>query len=155
MNIAIVYSSTGKNKEALKIYTDLKKIFETKKDTVGMITASLNISTVIKEKDTIIQLMNSALELAYEFKGKNLFTNIYAILSATYLDTNSKNTFSLSKSKQCLDSLIHYANKEKNNEYKKFYYSTISDYYVLKNQYDLALINAKKGAELSLSLIHI
>jgi serine phosphatase RsbU (regulator of sigma subunit) len=149
MNIAIVYSSTGKNKEALKIYTDLKKIFETKKDTVGMITASLNISTVIKEKDTIIQLMNSALELAYEFKGKNLFTNIYAILSATYLDTNSKNTFSLSKSKQCLDSLIHYANKQKNNEYKKFYYSTISDYYVLKNQYDLALINAKKGAELS------
>ena len=27
MNIAIVYSSTGKNKEALKIYNDLKKIF--------------------------------------------------------------------------------------------------------------------------------
>ena len=149
MNIAIVYSSTGKNKEALKIYTDLKKIFETKKDTVGMITASLNISTILNDKDTIIQLMNSALELAYEFKGKNLLTNIYAILSATYLDTNSKNTFSLSKSKQSLDSLIHYATKQKNNEYKKFYYSTISDYYVLKNQYDLALINAKKGAELS------
>ena len=149
MNIAIVYSSTGKNKEALKIYNDLKKIFENKKDTVGMITASLNISTILKEKDTVIQLMNSALELAYEFKGKNLLTNIYAILSATYLDTNSKNTFSLSKSKQCLDSLIHYANKQKNNEYKKFYYSTISDYYILKKQYDLALINAKKGAELS------
>ena len=149
MNIAIIYSSTGKNKEALKIYTDLKKIFETKKDTVGMITASLNISTIIKEKDTIIQLMNSALELAYEFKGKNLFANIYAVLSATYLDTNSKNTFSLSKSKQSLDSLIHYATKQKNSEYKIFYYSTISDYYVLKNQYDLALINAKKGAELS------
>ena len=114
-----------------------------------MITASLNISTILKEKDTVIQLMNSALELAYEFKGKNLLTNIYAILSATYLDTNSKNTFSLSKSKQCLDSLIHYANKQKNNEYKKFYYSTISDYYILKKQYDLALINAKKGAELS------
>ena len=31
----------------------------------------------------------------------------------------------------------------------KIYYSTISDYYLLKNQYDLALINAKKGAELS------
>ena len=149
MNIAIVYSSTGKNKEALKIYNDLKKIFETKKDTVGMITASLNISTILNDKDTIIQLMNSALELAYEFKGKNLLTNIYAILSATYLDTNSKNTFNLSKSKQSLDSLIHYATKQKNNEYKKFYYSTISDYYVLKNQYDLALINAKKGAELS------
>ncbi len=149
MNIAIVYSSTGKNKEALKIYTDLKKIFETKKDTVGIITASLNISTIIKEKDTIIQLMNSALELAYEFKGKKLFANIYAILSATYLDTNSKNTFSLSKSKQSLDSLIHYATKQKNSEYKIFYYSTISDYYVLKKQYDLALINAKKGAELS------
>ena len=149
MNIAIVYSSTGKNKEALKIYNDLKKIFETKKDTVGMITASLNISTILKEKDTVIQLMNSALELAYEFKGKNLLTNIYAILSATYLDTNSKNTFSLSKSKESLDSLIHYATKQKNNEYKKFYYSTISDYYLLKNQYDLALINAKKGAELS------
>ena len=149
MNIAIIYSLTGKNKEALKIYTDLKKIFETKKDTVGMITASLNISTIIKEKDTIIQLMNSALELAYEFKGKNLFANIYAILSATYLDTTSKNTFSLSKSKQSLDSLIHYATKQKNSEYKIFYYSTISDYYVLKKQYDLALINAKKGAELS------
>ena len=149
MNIAIVYSSTGKNKEALKIYNDLKKIFENKKDTVGMITASLNISTILKEKDTVIQLMNSALELAYEFKGKNLLTNIYAILSATYLDTNSKNTFSLSKSKESLDSLIHYANKQKNNEYKKFYYSTISDYYILKKQYDLALINAKKGAELS------
>ena len=149
MNIAIVYSSTGKNKEALKIYNDLKKIFETKKDTVGMITASLNISTILKEKDTVIQLMNSALELAYEFKGKNLLTNIYAILSATYLDTNSKNTFNLFKSKESLDSLIHYATKQKNNEYKKFYYSTISDYYVLKNQYDLALINAKKGAELS------
>ena len=149
MNIAIVYSSTGKNKEALKIYNDLKKIFESKKDTVGMITASLNISTILKEKDTVIQLMNSALVLAYEFKGKNLLTNIFAILSATYLDTNSKNTFSLSKSKQCLDSLIHYANKQKNNEYKKFYYSTISDYYILKKQYDLALINAKKGAELS------
>ena len=149
MNIAIVYSSTGKNKEALKIYNDLKKIFENKKDTVGMITASLNISTILKEKDTVIQLMNSALELAYEFKGKNLLTNIYAILSATYLDTNSKNTFNLSKSKESLDSLIHYATKQKNNEYKIFYYSTISDYYVLKNQYDLALINAKKGAELS------
>ena len=149
MNIAIIYSLTGKNKEALKIYTDLKKIFETKKDTVGMITASLNISTIIKEKDTIIQLMNSALELAYEFKGKNLFANIYAILSATYLDTISKNTFNLSKSKQSLDSLIHYATKQKNSEYKIFYYSTISDYYVLKKQYDLALINAKKGAELS------
>ena len=149
MNIAIVYSSTGKNKEALKIYNDLKKIFENKKDTVGMITASLNISTILKEKDTVIQLMNSALELAYEFKGKNLLTNIYAILSATYLDTNSKNTFNLSKSKESLDSLIHYATKQKNNEYKKFYYSTISDYYLLKNQYDLALINAKKGAELS------
>ena len=149
MNIAIVYSSTGKNKEALKIYNDLKKIFENKKDTVGMITASLNISTILKEKDTVIQLMNSALELAYEFKGKNLLTNIYAILSATYLDTNSKNTFNLFKSKESLDSLIHYATKQKNNEYKKFYYSTISDYYVLKNQYDLALINAKKGAELS------
>ena len=149
MNIAIVYSSTGKNKEALKIYNDLKKIFENKKDTVGMITASLNISTILKEKDTVIQLMNSALELAYEFKGKNLLTNIYAILSATYLDTNSKNTFNLSKSKESLDSLIHYATKQKNNEYIKFYYSTISDYYVLKNQYDLALINAKKGAELS------
>ena len=149
MNIAIVYSSTGKNKEALKIYNDLKKIFENKKDTVGMITASLNISTILKEKDTVIQLMNSALELAYEFKGKNLLTNIYAILSATYLDTNSKNTFNLSKSKESLDSLIHYATKQKNNEYIKFYYSTISDYYILKNQYDLALINAKKGAELS------
>ena len=149
MNIAIVYSSTGKNKEALKIYNDLKKIFENKKDTVGMITASLNISTILKEKDTVIQLMNSALELAYEFKGKNLLTNIYAILSATYLDTNSKNTFNLSKSKESLDSLIHYASKQKNNEYKKFYYSTISDYYILKKQYDLALINAKKGAELS------
>ena len=149
MNIAIVYSSTGKNKEALKIYNDLKKIFENKKDTVGMITASLNISTILKEKDSVIQLMNSALELAYEFKGKNLLTNIYAILSATYLDTNSKNTFNLSKSKESLDSLIHYATKQKNNEYIKFYYSTISDYYVLKNQYDLALINAKKGAELS------
>ena len=149
MNIAIVYSSTGKNKEALKIYNDLKKIFENKKDTVGMITASLNISTILKEKDTVIQLMNSALELAYEFKGKNLLTNIYAILSATYLDTNSKNTFNLSKSKESLDSLIHYATKQKNNEYIKFYYSTISDYYVLKKQYDLALINAKKGAELS------
>ena len=149
MIIAIVYSSTGKNKEALKIYNDLKKIFENKKDTVGMITASLNISTILKEKDTVIQLMNSALELAYEFKGKNLLTNIYAILSATYLDTNSKNTFNLSKSKESLDSLIHYATKQKNNEYIKFYYSTISDYYVLKNQYDLALINAKKGAELS------
>ena len=149
MNIAIVYSSSGKNKEALKIYTDLKKIFETKKDTVGMITASLNISTIIKEKDTIIKLMNSALELAYEFKGKSLFANIYAILSATYLDTNSKKTFNLSKCKQSLDSLIHYATKQKKSEYKIFYYSTISDYYVLKKQYDLALINAKKGAELS------
>ena len=114
-----------------------------------MITASLNISTILKEKDTVIQLMNSALELAYEFKGKNLLTNIYAILSATYLDTSSKNTFNLFKSKESLDSLIHYATKQKNNEYKKFYYSTISDYYILKNQYDLALINAKKGAELS------
>ena len=83
-----------------------------------MITASLNISTILKEKDTVIQLMNSALELAYEFKEKNLLTNIYAILSATYLDTNSKNTFNLSKSKESLDSLIHYATKQKNNEYK-------------------------------------
>ena len=47
-----------------------------------------------------------------------------------------------------MDSLIHYASKQKNSEYKIFYYSTISDYYVLKKQYDLALINAKKGAEL-------
>ena len=31
MNIAIVYSSTGKNKEALKIYNDLKRFLRIKR----------------------------------------------------------------------------------------------------------------------------
>ena len=34
-------------KEALKIFTDQKKIFETKKDTGGIVTSSVNICTII------------------------------------------------------------------------------------------------------------
>ena len=63
-NIAIVYSTTGREKEALKIFTDQKKIYETKKDTGGIITSSINISTLIKNNDSIILLLNNALDLA-------------------------------------------------------------------------------------------
>ena len=77
------------------------------------------------------------------------YTNIYANLAGTYLDTNSKKTFSLKKAKACLDSLILYANEQSDVESKILYYGTISEYYTLKNQYNLALKNAKKGAELS------
>ena len=148
-NIAIVYTETGRKKEALKIFTDQKKIFETKKDTGGIITSSVNICTIIKDSDSIIQLMNSTLELAIKHEGENSFTNIYAMLSNAYLDTNSKNTFSFSKSKECLDSLIYYANKQKDNDSKILYYAAVSDYYYLKQKYKLALKNAYKGAELS------
>ena len=63
-NIAIVYSSTGRDKEALKIFTNNKKIYETKKDTGGIITSSINISTIIKNNDSIVLLLNNALDLA-------------------------------------------------------------------------------------------
>ena len=76
-------------------------------------------------------------------------TNIYANLALNYIDTNSKKTFSLDKAKSSLDSLILYANKQSDNESKILYYGTISEYYILKNQYNLALKNAKKGAKLS------
>ena len=148
-NIAIVYTTTGREKEALKIFTDQKKIYETKKDTGGIITASINISTIIEDRDSIIQLLNSTLELAKSSKENNSFTNIYAILASSYLDTTSKKTFSFPKSKECLDSLFYYVNKQNDNESKVLYYATISEYYSLKNQYNLALKNAKKGAELS------
>ena len=148
-NIAIVYTETGREKEALKIFTNQKKIFEARKDTGGIITSSVNICTIIKDSDSIIQLMNSTLELAIKSKDKNSFTNIYAILSNAYLDTTSKNTFSFSKSKECLDNLIHHANKQKDNDSKILYYATVSDYYYLKQNYKLALKNAYKGAELS------
>ena len=148
-NIAIVYTTTGREKEALKIFTDQKKIYETKKDTGGIITASINISTIIEDRDSIIQLLNSTLELAKSSKENNSFTNIYAILASSYLDTTSKKTFSFSKSKECLDSLFYYVTKQNDNESKVLYYATISEYYSLKNQYILALKNAKKGAELS------
>ena len=148
-NIAIVYTETGREKEALKIFTNQKKIFEARKDTGGIITSSVNICTIIKDSDSIIQLMNSTLELAIKSEDKNSFTNIYAILSNAYLDTTSKNTFSFSKSKECLDNLIHHANKQKDNDSKILYYATVSDYYYLKQNYKLALKNAYKGAELS------
>ena len=148
-NIAIVYSSTGREKEALKIFTDQKKIYETKKDTGGIITSSINISTIIKNNDSIVLLLNYALDLALSGDRSNSFTNIYANLAGTYLDTNSKKTFSLKKAKSCLDSLILYANEQSDVESKILYYGTISEYYTLKNQYNLALKNAKKGAELS------
>ena len=150
-NIAIVYSSTGREKEALKIFTNNKKIYETKKDTGGIITSSINISTIIKNKDSIILLLNNALNLAQESSSNDHtdYTNIYANLAGTYLDTNSKKTFSLKKAKACLDSLILYANEQSDVESKILYYGTISEYYTLKNQYNLALKNAKKGAELS------
>ena len=148
-NIAIVYSSTGRDKEALKIFTNNKKIYETKKDTGGIITSSINISTIIKNNDSIVLLLNNALDLAISADRSNSFTNIYANLAGTYLDTNSKKTFSLKKAKACLDSLILYANEQSDVESKILYYGTISEYYTLKNQYNLALKNAKKGAELS------
>ena len=148
-NIAIVYTETGRENEALKIFTNQKKIFEARKDTGGIITSSVNICTIIKDSDSIIQLMNSTLELAIKSEDKNSFTNIYAMLSNAYLDTTSKNTFSFSKSKECLDNLIHHANKQKDNDSKILYYATVSDYYYLKQNYKLALKNAYKGAELS------
>ena len=148
-NIAIVYSTTGREKEALKIFTDQKKIYETKKDTGGIITSSINISTLIKNKDSIVLLLNNALDLAISTDRPSSFTNIYANLAGTYLDTNSKKTFSLKKAKVCLDSLILFANEQSDVESKILYYGTISEYYMLKNQYNLALKNAKKGAELS------
>ncbi len=148
-NIAIVYTTTGREKEALKIFTDQKKIYETKKDTGGIITSSINISTIIKNNDSIVLLLNNALDLAISADRSNSFTNIYANLAGTYLDTNSKKTFSLKKAKACLDSLILYANEQSDVESKILYYGTISEYYTLKNQYNLALKNAKKGAELS------
>ena len=150
-NIAIVYSTTGREKEALKIFTDQKEIYETKKDTAGIITSSINMSTLIKNKDSIILLLNNALNLAQESSSNDHtdYTNIFANLAATYLDTNSKKTFSLKKAKACLDSLILFANEQSDVESKILYYGTISEYYMLKNQYNLALKNAKKGAELS------
>jgi len=148
-NIAIVYSTTGREKEALKIFTDQKKIYETKKDTGGIITSSINISTLIKNNDSIILLLNNALDLAISMDRPSSFTNIYANLAGTYLDTNSKKTFSLKKAKACLDSLILYANEQSDVESKILYYGTISEYYILKHQYNLALKNAIKGAELS------
>ena len=150
-NIAIVYSTTGREKEALKIFTDQKEIYETKKDTAGIITSSINMSTLIKNKDSIILLLNNALNLAQESSSNDHtdYTNIFANLAATYLDTNSKKTFSLKKAKSCLDSLILFANEQSDVESKILYYGTISEYYMLKNQYNLALKNAKKGAELS------
>ena len=148
-NIAIVYSSTGRDKEALKIFTNNKKIYESKKDTGGIITSSINISTIIKNNDSIVLLLNNALDLAISADRSNSFTNIYANLAGTYLDTSSKKTFSLKKAKACLDSLILYANEQSDVESKIQYYGNISEYYTLKNQYNLALKNAKKGAELS------
>ncbi|MEK9620460.1 MAG: hypothetical protein VW078_10245, partial [Flavobacteriales bacterium] len=148
-NIAIVYSTTGREKEALKIFTDQKKIYETKKDTGGIITSSINISTLIKNNDSIVLLLNNALDLAISMDRPSSFTNIYANLAGTYLDTNSKKTFSLKKAKSCLDSLILYANEQSDVESKILYYGTISEYYILKHQYNLALKNAIKGAELS------
>ena len=150
-NIAIVYSTTGREKEALKIFTDQKEIYETKKDTAGIITSSINMSTLIKNKDSIILLLNNALNLAQESSSNDHtdYTNIFANLAETYLDTNSKKTFSLKKAKSCLDSLILFANEQSDVESKILYYGTISEYYMLKNQYNLALKNAKKGAELS------
>ena len=100
-NIAIVYSTTGREKEALKIFTDQKEIYETKKDTAGIITSSINMSTLIKNKDSIILLLNNALNLAQESSSNDHtdYTNIFANLAGTYLDTNSKKTFSLKKAK--------------------------------------------------------
>ena len=151
-NIAIVYSTSGREKEALKIFTDQKKIYETKKDTGGIITANINISTIIKNKDSVVLLLNNALYLVQNSASNDhsgALTNIYANLAINYIDTNSKKTFSLDKAKSSLDSLILYANKQSDNESKILYYGTISEYYILKNQYNLALKNAKKGAKLS------
>ena len=151
-NIAIVYSTSGREKEALKIFTDQKKIYETKKDTGGIITANINISTIIKNKDSVVLLLNNALYLVQNSASNehsDALTNIYANLASNYIDTNSKKTFSLDKAKSSLDSLILYANKQSDNESKILYYATISEYYILKNQYNLALKNAKKQLKLS------
>ena len=47
-NIAIIYSTTGREKEALKIFKDQKKIYETKKDTGGIITLVLIFLLLLK-----------------------------------------------------------------------------------------------------------
>ena len=146
-NIAIVYSTSGREKEALKIFTDQKKIYETKKDTGGIITANINISTIIKNKDSAVLLLNDALYLVQNSASNehsDALTNIYANLASNYIDTNSKKTFSLDKAKSSLDSLILYANKQSDNESKILYFGTISEYFILKNQYNLALKNSKK-----------
>ena len=151
-NIAVIYSTSGRETEALKIFKEQKKIYETKKDTGGIITACINISTIIKNKDSVVLLLNNALYLVQNSASidqSDALTNIYANLASIYIDTNSKKTFSLKKAKACLDSLILYAKEQSDVESKILYYGTISEYYILKNQYNLALKNAKKGAELS------
>jgi len=151
-NIAVIYSTSGRETEALKIFKEQKKIYETKKDTGGIITACINISTIIKNKDSVVLLLNNALYLVQNSASidqSDALTNIYANLASNYIDTNSKKTFSLKKAKACLDSLILYAKEQSDVESKILYYGTISEYYILKNQYNLALKNAKKGAELS------
>ena len=93
-------------------------------------------------------LLNNALDLAISMDRPSSFTNIYANLAGTYLDTNSK-AFSLKKAKACLDSLILYANEQSDVESKILYCGTISEYRNKTPNTISTLKNVIKGAELS------
>jgi len=152
-NIAIVYSSSGRNKEALDIFKAQKEYYETNKDTANIIKSSLNTAFIMnemnEEKDSAIQLLNKALELSMVTKNDKDRANIYWQLVTAHLDSNSTNTFNLSLSKSYLDSLFFYATKDNDKENLINYYVLVTEYYYLNKRYKTALINAKRGAELS------
>tara|TARA_B100001093_G_scaffold518058_1_gene601615 strand:+ start:978 stop:2996 length:2019 start_codon:yes stop_codon:yes gene_type:complete len=152
-NLAIVYSLTDREEEALQIFKNQKKIYESKKDTGQIISVTRNMASMMSEmrvnKDSTILLLNYVLELAKKINRNKSLSGIYASLAVSYLDPSSKNTFNLSKSKKCLDSLLVYANRYNDNRNKVSYYEGMTQYYYYKNQYRPALKNANKAAKLS------
>lgn len=148
-NLAILYSSSGRKKEALKIFKEQREAAIKNKDTSEIIVANINISAIWDEVDSNLILLENTKSLVLKSKivNRRSLSAIYQMLSGIYLDSNS-NKNNLEKGKIYLDSLFHFAQKTSQKSRIADYYQLLCLYYIQKKQYYDALKSAEKSAKI-------
>lgn len=164
-NIATVYSSTGKNKEAIKIYEDLmesKKMF--KNDPLNLIRINIMIGTTYAELTEINKAREfffNAIEVNNDYDSTKSFQSfIYTALGYSYLEQTgvyvdygkksyerSKVNLSKNRKKELLDTAFYFLEKARLSPFSPLisslgledgYYLGLASYYVAKKLYKKA-----------------
>ena len=164
-NIAAVYSSTGKPKEAIKIYEDLmesKEMF--KNDPLNFIRINIMIGMTYDELKKINKAREfyfDAIELNNDYDSTKSFQSfIYTVLGYSYLEQSgvyvdygkksyeqSKVNLSKNRKNESLDTAFYFLEKARLSPFSPFtsslgledgYYLGLASYYVAKKLYKKA-----------------